>query len=138
MGSKEVAQRLDAHKVPPQNIEAEQAVLGAMLLNEKMIPEILEIIDESYFYKDSHKDIFTVIVDLFHNRKNIDIVTVSEGLKKKGRLEDIGGIVYLTNLVDNVPATSNAVSKSFCSQAARNRCSPVWSMLLILHLAGCY
>jgi replicative DNA helicase len=110
MGSKEVAQRLDAHKLPPQNIEAEQAVLGAMLLNEKMIPEILEIIDVSYFYKDAHKDIFTVIVDLFHNRKNIDIVTVSDGLKKKGRLEDVGGVVYLTNLVDNVPATSNAAS----------------------------
>lgn len=116
MGSKEIAQDLYlsslpvGDKIPPQNIEAEQAVLGAMLINEKVIPEILEVIDITYFYKDSHKDIFSVIVDLFHNRKNIDIVTVSEQLKKRKQLEGVGGVVYLTHLVDNVPATSNAAS----------------------------
>ncbi|MBN2120750.1 MAG: replicative DNA helicase [Candidatus Omnitrophica bacterium] len=110
MGSKEVIQSPDLNKIPPQNIEAEQAVLGAMLLNEKIIPEILEIIDSTYFYKEDHKDIFSVITTLFHNRKNIDIVTVSEELKKKAKLQGLGGVVYLTNLVDNVPATSNASS----------------------------
>ncbi len=102
--------KLTPDKLPPQNIEAEQAVLGAMLLNDKIIPEILEIIDGSYFYKEAHQEIFSAIIDLFHNRKSIDIVTVAEVLKKKGKLEEAGGVVYLTNLVDNVPVASNAVS----------------------------
>ena len=97
-------------KIPPQNIEAEQAVLGAMLINEKIIPEILEIIDDTYFYKEAHRQIFSVIVELFHDRKNIDIVTVADVLKKRKKLEEVGGVVYLTNLVDNVPVASNAVS----------------------------
>lgn len=101
---------LDFSKVPPQNIEAEQAVLGAMILNEKIIPEILEIINDSYFYKEVHKEIFSVIMSLFGSRRTIDLVTVSEELKKKGRLQDVGGAVYLTQLVDNVPAASNAPS----------------------------
>ncbi len=101
---------LDFSKVPPQNIEAEQAVLGAMLLNEKIIPEILEIINDFYFYKEIHKEIFSVIMSLFNSRRTVDLVTVSEELKKKGRLQDIGGAVYLTQLVDNVPAASNAPS----------------------------
>jgi len=101
---------LDFSKVPPQNIEAEQAVLGAMLLNEKIIPEILEIINDSYFYKEIHKEIFFVIMSLFGSRRTVDLVTVSEELKKRGKLQDIGGSVYLTQLVDNVPAASNAPS----------------------------
>jgi len=101
---------LDPSKVPPQNIEAEQAVLGAMLLNEKIIPEILEIINDSYFYKEIHKEIFSVIMSLSNSRRTVDLVTVSEELKKKGRIQDIGGAVYLTQLVDNVPAASNAPS----------------------------
>lgn len=111
MGSKEVSnQESFSEKLPPQNIEAEQAVLGAMLLNERVIPEVLEIIDESYFYKEAHKCIFSGIVELFHNRKNIDIVTVSENLQKKGKLQDIGGIFYLTQLVENVPSVTNVTS----------------------------
>jgi replicative DNA helicase len=110
MSAKNRSEKFDLNKIPPQNLEAEQAVLGAMLINEKIISSILEIIDESYFYKQAHKDIFSVIVELFHNRKNIDIVTVSEELNKRDQLEPAGGVVYLTNLVDNTPATANAAS----------------------------
>jgi len=110
MANKGTIPDVDLNKLPPQSIEAEQAVLGAMLINEKVISGILEIIDAAYFYKEAHRDIFSVIVDLFHNRKNIDIVTVSEELKKKGELQDAGGVVYLANLVDNVPATSNSIA----------------------------
>lgn len=99
-----------ANKLPPQNLEAEQAVLGAMLINEKIIPEILEIITGEYFYKQAHKDIFSVIVSLFQGRGNIDIVTVSNELETQGKLEKTGGTVYLTQLVENVPATANAPS----------------------------
>lgn len=98
----------DLNKIPPQNIEAEMATLGAMLLDEKSISEILEIIDESFFYKDEHRMIFASIVALFDVRKKIDILTVSEDLSKKKMLERAGGTAYLTTLADFVPAAANA------------------------------
>ena len=110
MGSKEITSLPAFDKVPPQNLEAEQATLGAMLLNENIIPEILEVLDETFFYKEAHKEIFLTIIDLFHRHANVDIVTVSEELKKRGKLEAIGGAVYLTYLVDNVPSVANAVA----------------------------
>ena len=112
MGSEkiEIKEKEFIGRVPPQNIEAEQATLGAMLINEEVIPEILEIIDESYFYKDIHKEIFSAITKLFEEGRTVDIVTVANELKKKGRLEAIGGVIYLTHLADNVPSTVNASS----------------------------
>lgn len=96
------------NKIPPQNIEAEMAVLGAMLLNEKVIPEILEITDSLFFYKKEHKIIFETIIDLYDKRNKIDILTVSEKLRKKNLLEEIGGTAQLTALADFVPSSANA------------------------------
>ncbi|MDD5195292.1 MAG: replicative DNA helicase, partial [Candidatus Omnitrophica bacterium] len=96
-------------KLPPQNIEAEMATLGSMLLDVDIIPEILEIIGEGDFYKEEHKIIFSAIISLFDARKKGDILTVSEDLSKKKILERIGGTVYLTTLVDFVPSSANAV-----------------------------
>ncbi len=95
-------------KVPPQNLEAEMATLGAMLLDEKVISEVLEFIDETSFYKDEHKAIFNSIIALFDERKTIDILTISEYLNKKKLLEKIGGATYLTTLADFVPTAANA------------------------------
>ena len=81
------AKHLD--KIPPQNIEAEMATLGAMLIDEKVIPEILEFIDQSSFYREEHKIIFESIVSLFDARKKIDILTISEDLGKKKLLEKV-------------------------------------------------
>ena len=99
-------QHLD--KVPPQNIEAEMATLGAMLIDEKIISEILEIIDDSAFYKEEHKLIFNSIISLFDDRRKIDILTISEDLRKKKLLEKVGGATYLTTLADFVPTSANA------------------------------
>ena len=96
-------------KIPPQNIEAEMATLGAMLIDEKVIVEILELIDDVFFYKEEHQIIFKTIVSLFDARKKVDILTVSEALSKKKVLEKIGGSVYLTTLADFVPNSANAV-----------------------------
>ena len=96
-------------KIPPQNIEAEMATLGAMLIDEKVIVEILELIDDVFFYKEEHQIIFKTIVSLFDTRKKVDILTVSEALSKKKVLEKIGGSVYLTTLADFVPNSANAV-----------------------------
>jgi len=95
-------------KVPPQNIEAEMAVLGSMLLAENIIPEVMEIVRAGDFYKDEHSFIFTAILDLFDQRKKADILTVSEYLSKKKLLEKAGGASYLATLADFVPAASNA------------------------------
>jgi len=96
-------------KIPPQNIEAEMATLGAILLDENVLPEILEVLDESSFYKEEHSIIFSVMVNLFDERKKIDILTVSEELDRKKLLEKVGGTSYLTTLVDFVPTSANAI-----------------------------
>lgn len=101
------SQRLE--KLSPQNIEAEMATLGAMLINEEVIPEIMENIYSDSFYREEHKIIFSCMTDLFNARKKVDILTVSEDLSKKKMLEKIGGAVYLTNLADFVPTSANAV-----------------------------
>ncbi len=96
------------NKIPPQNIDAEMATLGAMLIDEKIIAEILEFIDEAYFYRTEHQIIFKTIISLFDARKKVDILTVSEDLNKRKLLAKIGGSVYLTTLADFVPNSANA------------------------------
>lgn len=100
---------IKADKIPPQNIEAEMATLGAMLIDEGVIPEVLEFIDEAAFYKEEHRIIFSSIVELFDKRKKIDVLTMSEELDKKKMLEKAGGAAYLVTLTDFVPTAANAV-----------------------------
>jgi len=95
-------------KIPPQNIEAEMATLGAMLIDEKVVAEILEFVWEASFYKGEHQAIFKTIVSLFDARKKIDILTVSEDLSKKKLLDKVGGSAYLATLADFVPTSANA------------------------------
>jgi replicative DNA helicase len=95
-------------KVPPQSIEAEIATLGAMLIDDKVISEILEIVDRASFYKEEHKIIFESIISLFDARQKIDILTISENLRKKKALERAGGTAYLASLADFVPTSANA------------------------------
>lgn len=96
-------------KIPPQNVEAEMATLGAMLIDAQVIPEIVEIINEEFFYKEEHKIIFSSMVSLFDVRKKIDILTVSDDLRKKKLLEKAQGSSYLATLADFVPTSANAV-----------------------------
>ncbi|MBN3039559.1 MAG: replicative DNA helicase [Candidatus Omnitrophica bacterium] len=96
------------NKIPPQNIEAEMATLGSMLIDEKKIPEVLELVDQSFFYREEHKKIFESIVSLFDLRKKIDILTVSEELTKKKAIEAVGGAAYLATLADFVPTSAHA------------------------------
>ncbi|MBD3246509.1 MAG: replicative DNA helicase [Candidatus Omnitrophica bacterium] len=95
-------------KIPPQNLEAEMATLGAMLINEESIPEVLETLTEDAFYKDAHRIIFSAVIELFDQRKKVDILTVSEMLSRKKLLEAAGGAAYLTTLSDFVPTAAHA------------------------------
>ena len=94
-------------KLPPQNLEAEQAVLGAMLMDDDAVAIALEMLEVRSFYKEAHRVIFAAVQDLFSAHKAVDLVTISEGLKASGKLEAAGGLSYLTTLSAVVPTTAN-------------------------------
>lgn len=95
------------NRLPPQNLEAEQALLGAILLdNEAMVVE--EIISVDDFYKGSHRKIFTAMQELTAENKGVDLVTLSEKLKANDALEEVGGISYLNSLANITPTAANA------------------------------
>ncbi len=91
----------------PNNLEAEQSLLGCMLIDNEILPEVLELLDENDFYQDSHKYIFVAVRNTFAARKPVDIVTLSDGLETDGNLENAGGISYLTELVQITPSAAN-------------------------------
>lgn len=95
-------------KILPQNIEAEQSVLGAMIIDNDSISVVMEIINENDFYRADHKEIFIGIRSIFNIGENVDLVTLSEKLSARGILEKVGGIEYLSILATSVPTTSNA------------------------------
>jgi replicative DNA helicase len=94
-------------RVPPQNIEAEVAVLGSMLIEDEAIGQAVEALKDHFFYKDAHQKIFQTIVDLYSVNKAVDLVTLTEELKKRGQLDDIGGAAYITELTIAVPTAAN-------------------------------
>ena len=95
--------------LPPQNLEAEMAVLGSMMLDEKAISVVIELVEENYFYKENHRNVFEGICNLYNNSKAVDLVTVSDELKRLGLLDSIGGVSFLTELVNSVPSAANVV-----------------------------
>lgn len=94
-------------KIPPQNLEAEMATLGSMLLDEEAISIAAETLEENSFYKDSHKKIFRAIIELYNANKAVDLITLTDTLKKEETLDQIGGVSFLTALVNSVPTAAN-------------------------------
>src|SRR5215813_14576780 len=94
-------------KLPPQSIEAEQAVLGALLVNGEAISRVADIVRHEYFYRKAHQVIYAAMLDLFEKGEPIDIVTISQYLKDAGTIENIGGRQYLTDLAMSVATTAN-------------------------------
>ncbi|ABY93647.1 MAG: replicative DNA helicase [Thermoanaerobacter sp.] len=94
-------------KIPPQNIEAEQSVLGSMLLSRDAIIDVSEIIKADDFYKESHKKLFDVMMEMFEKDIPVDLVTVVDELRKRNMLEAVGGIDYIASLSSNVITTAN-------------------------------
>ena len=89
------------------DISTEQALIGSILIEGKLFEEIIGILDETDFYKESHQIIFSTISKLFKENKGIDLVILTEELNKTNLLEKIGGVTYLTNLINSVPTTAN-------------------------------
>ncbi len=94
-------------KLPPQNIDAEQSVLGAILLDNNALTATLELLGHEDFYKDAHRKIFIGMIDLFDRNEPIDIVTLTDCLKRKNDLDAIGGPQYLTSLAMTIPTSAN-------------------------------
>ncbi len=94
-------------KVPPQNREAEMSVLGAMFFDESAMAKAIEVLRPEYFYDLRHQHVFNVMTTLFDHSHPVDLITVSEELKKRKQLEDVGGITYLTQLTTIVPTAAN-------------------------------
>lgn len=98
---------LDTHKLPPQSNEAEQSVLGGILIENEAILKVLDMISAKDFYKEGHKKIFDCMVELSLGREPIDLITLTDLLKKKGVLDEVGGVPYIAYLVDSVPTAAN-------------------------------
>jgi replicative DNA helicase len=96
-----------AQRLPPQSLEGEVSVLGGILLENEALNRVLEVIQEGDFYRESHRKIFSAILQLYERNEPADLITLSEVLKKREELEAVGGIEYLNSLVNSVPTAAN-------------------------------
>ncbi|HEU5298068.1 MAG TPA: replicative DNA helicase [bacterium] len=94
-------------RVPPQNLDAEQGVLGSMLLDRDAIARVVELVRAEDFYRDAHRRIYEAITDLFERGEPVDLITVTDRLRDKGQLDDIGGAGYVTSLLNSIPTAAN-------------------------------
>jgi replicative DNA helicase len=94
-------------RVPPQNIEAEESLLGGLLVDPESINKVVDIITPEDFYRDIHSKNIELILALYENNEPVDIITVASLARDKGLMEKIGGITYLNNLVDLMPSAAN-------------------------------
>ena len=98
---------IDLGKLPPQAIDLEEAVLGAIMLEKDAILQVIDILKPESFYKDEHQKVFQAIVDLTSANKAIDLLKVTEELRKKKQLDEIGGPVYITQLTSRVASAAH-------------------------------
>lgn len=96
-----------SQRVPPQNIEAEQAVLGGILLDNTALDRVLDFVVPEDFYRDSHRRIFRAMLALNQRGEPVDVLTLSEELRREELLREIGGAAYLAELVEQVPTAAN-------------------------------
>jgi replicative DNA helicase len=94
-------------KLPPQNVEAEQSVLGAVLLDNHALNRAMELLTSEDFYREAHRRIFNAIIELNDRNEAIDLVTLTEALRRRNDLDGVGGAAYLTELVNTVPTSAN-------------------------------
>ena len=95
-------------RTPPHSIDAEQSVLGGLLLDNRAWESVSEVLEDSDFYSHKHRNIYRAIKSLVDQEQPVDVVTVSEELEELGTLEEVGGIAYLGELADMTPSTANS------------------------------
>ena len=95
------------YHVPPQNLEAEESILSAILINNNALLDVIGVLRDEDFYKPGHRKIFSAVCELFNRNDPVDLVTLANILKQRGDIEEIGGAAYLASLVDSVPLAVN-------------------------------
>ena len=98
---------MDLAKIPPHDIDAEQAVLGSMLTDREAVNAAIEVLKEEAFYREDNRAIYQAIVNLYNKSEPIDIITLKDELESMGKFEQVGGFDYLASLPDKVPTTAN-------------------------------
>lgn len=99
--------KIPDEKLPPQNVEAEQAVLGGILIDSKALTNITDILEPEDFYRQEHRTIYEAILELDRVQQAVDLVTLAGRLKEKRKLESVGGMTYLSELANAVPTSSH-------------------------------
>src|SRR3989338_6886404 len=94
-------------RIPPQNLEAEMALLGSIMLRPEALHDIIDIVNAESFYSEKHRIVYDTMMELFGKRSPIDLLSISARLKEKGWLDQIGSNTYLTEIVNVVPSSSN-------------------------------
>jgi replicative DNA helicase len=95
------------YRLPPQNIEAEQCILGGILIEDQALLKVIEFLRPEDFYKEAHSIIYDAVLDLFNRNEPQDLVTVHNALKAKGKLEAVGGAAYLAEITETMPVAAN-------------------------------
>jgi replicative DNA helicase len=109
MSAQKIKNKNELH-VPPHDLEAEKSVLGALLIDKDSIVKVVEFLKPQHFYKPSHESIFEAILTLYERKEPADLITVPNQLKKMKELDNVGGVSYLTELVNAVPTSANVES----------------------------
>ena len=95
-------------RIPPQNIEAEESVLGSMLIEQEAVLTAIEILTPEDFYKETHRVIFRAMMQMAETGEAVDVVTLTERLRSTGEIERVGGMAELARLANFVPTAANA------------------------------
>jgi len=98
---------VSSHKLPPQNLEAEQSVLGGILIENDAINKVMEILTPEDFYRDAHRKIYHALINLTARDEPADLITLTNELRKINQLDAAGGASYITSLIDSVPTAAN-------------------------------
>lgn len=117
----EVTHSKDGGRIPPQDVVAEKSLLGAILIADKILPEILTIIRPKDFYEERHQIIFEAMMSLYDQHRPVDLLTLTSELKSTKKLKEIGGAPYLTELSNFVPAASHAKAYAEIIEKASTR-----------------
>lgn len=94
-------------RIPPQDLIAEQSVIGSMLIDKNAIGKVVELLGSDSFYREAHRYIFEIIIDLYDKGEPVDLITVTDALRKGGKLDGAGGSVYIADLLNAVPTSAN-------------------------------
>lgn len=97
----------DRGKIPPQALDLEEAVLGAMMIDKKGLDQVIDILIPDIFYKPAHREIFRAVQKLFHDSQPVDLITISDRLRKDGKMELVGGDYYLMQLTQKVISSAH-------------------------------